>query len=380
MTLAATEATAGALPSKKSNVCPRYRDASQAQPCAPADNHMTCSRAEANARNAIWSPSSGLSGDAAGAHELPATPGQADMEPVGGLMSRATANTSIAHEVGQSITAIVCNAQAALRWLDPRQPNLREARLALGRIAESGEHAGEIVTLSRNFLKKEASHKRPLKANEAIDAIALSPETVSSDGMSATRQVAASARHGCDDCEFGAKLSDACPVRRVDETRLPRAMAHDAPRDRTAAPTAFPQQELQRARVTSFIEKRLDDPDLSIDCIARSCNMSVRSLHRAFATDPASSVSRYIWMRRVDHCAADLRDLSQVHRPITDICFSWGFNSTSHFSRLFKEQLGMTPRDYRAAFMPSGEGWDSTSHFDLSSSSTTAHDEHQDAA
>ena len=59
-------------------------------------------------------------------------------------------------------------------------------------------------------------------------------------------------------------------------------------------------------------------------------------------------------MRRVERCADDLRDPGQAHRPITDICFSWGFNSTSHFSRLFKERFGVTPRGYRAASRWSG--------------------------
>jgi len=98
--------------------------------------------------------------------------------------------------------------------------------------------------------------------------------------------------------------------------------------------------------------------------------MSLRSVHRAFATDPAGSASRYVWMRRVERCADDLRDPGQAHRPITDICFSWGFNSTSHFSRLFKERFGVTPRGYRAASRWSGGGKNATPR--LASSSAGA--------
>jgi AraC-like DNA-binding protein len=147
------------------------------------------------------------------------------------------------------------------------------------------------------------------------------------------------------------------PATRVSETGQEQAtlVARDAARDQLAAPGAVRRQERQRARLQSFIGSRLYDPDLSVDCIARACNMSVRSVHRAFAFDDPGSVSKYIRMRRVCHCAADLRDPRQANRSITDICFSWGFNSTSHFSRLFKEQLGVTPRDYREAFEWSGE-------------------------
>jgi AraC-like DNA-binding protein len=108
-------------------------------------------------------------------------------------------------------------------------------------------------------------------------------------------------------------------------------------------------EDLQRARIKGFIESQLDCPDLSIESIAHASGISVRGVHRAFATDPAGSVSKYIWLCRLNHCAAELRDPSQAHRPITEICFSWGFNSTSHFSRLFKEQFGCAPRDYRRA-------------------------------
>jgi transcriptional regulator GlxA family with amidase domain len=127
-------------------------------------------------------------------------------------------------------------------------------------------------------------------------------------------------------------------------------MAWDALREQLEAPPRPAHQDLLCARVKSFVESRLEDPDLSVESIAQACGMSVRSLHRAFAADPAGSVSHYVWMGRLRHCAADLRDPTQAHRTITDICFAWGFNSSSHFSRIFKGELGVAPRDYRAAF------------------------------
>ena len=142
-------------------------------------------------------------------------------------------------------------------------------------------------------------------------------------------------------------------VRRVGETGLQRAlaeMAWTALRDQFEEPTRLAHQDLQRARVKKYIESKLDDPDLSLETIAEACSMSLRSLHRAFAADPAGSVSKYLWTRRLNRCAVDLRDRTQVHRQVTDICFTWGFNSTSHFSRMFKEQFGASPRDYRMAF------------------------------
>jgi transcriptional regulator GlxA family with amidase domain len=75
--------------------------------------------------------------------------------------------------------------------------------------------------------------------------------------------------------------------------------------------------------------------------------MSLRGVHRAFEADPAGSVSKYIWTRRLSKCAAALRDPAHAQRSISDICFAWGFNSTSHFSRVFKDQYGVPPLRYR---------------------------------
>jgi AraC family transcriptional regulator, positive regulator of tynA and feaB len=127
------------------------------------------------------------------------------------------------------------------------------------------------------------------------------------------------------------------------------AMVWAALREQLEAPSPLSYQDRQRARIKTYIESQLGDPVLSVDAIAQACGMSVRSVHRAFDDDPAGSVSKYIWMRRLSHCADTLRDPRQAHRSITEICYSGGFNSTSHFSRLFKDQFGVCPREYRPA-------------------------------
>ena len=275
--------------------------------------------------------------------------------------------------MSQSILTIVYTAQAALRCLDADRPNLAEARLALGRIAEHGERVGDIAGSFGSFLKDGAAHERSFTLNEtAPDSIALIGDAVSSRDRSIISQLAAGPPRVSNDCQVVTKLADAFPVTCVSETTERRtiSIARDAAREQIPARSHSGHQARQRARLQSFIELRLDDPDLSVDRIARGCNMSLRSVHRAFATDPAGSASKYVWMRRVDRCAADLRDRRQAHRPITDICFSWGFNSTSHFSRLFKERLGVTPRDYRVVFKRSGEAKNSMPRLDPSSNST----------
>jgi AraC-like DNA-binding protein len=129
------------------------------------------------------------------------------------------------------------------------------------------------------------------------------------------------------------------------------SIAWDALREQIEAPLPEGRRAIVRARVKAHIERHLADPNLSVNSIAEACGISKRAIYRAFETDPAGSASNHIWMRRLDRCAAALRDPNQAHRPITDICFSFGFNSTSHFSRVFKERFSLAPREYRVGSM-----------------------------
>jgi AraC-like DNA-binding protein len=132
------------------------------------------------------------------------------------------------------------------------------------------------------------------------------------------------------------------------------AMTWDALREQLEGAPLMGRQEIRCARLKGYIESHLTDPELSVEDIAQACNTSVRSVHRALAADPAGSVWKYIWQRRLSHCAAELRDPRHAERSITDICFVWGFNSSSHFSRLFRDQFGIPPSEYRSAVSYSG--------------------------
>lgn len=124
-------------------------------------------------------------------------------------------------------------------------------------------------------------------------------------------------------------------------------MTWDALREQLAAPSPLTYLDAQRSRIKAYIDAQLGDPDLSVESIAQACGLSVRSLHRTFASDPAGSVSSQIWKLRLHRCADALRDPTDARRSIAAICRSWGFSSESHFSRLFKEQFGVSPRAYR---------------------------------
>src|SRR6202012_3101784 len=81
---------------------------------------------------------------------------------------------SIAHEVKQPLAATVANADAALRWLGGRTPDLEEVRQALARIIRDGNRAGDVIGRVRALITKAAPRTDSVDINEAIrEVIAL---------------------------------------------------------------------------------------------------------------------------------------------------------------------------------------------------------------
>lgn len=100
-----------------------------------------------------------------------------------------------------------------------------------------------------------------------------------------------------------------------------------------------------RERVRCHTERNLDDPELSIATIAAAMGCSKRYIHKAFnATD--MTVSKIIWDLRVERCRRELQRPDIAGVSITEICYSWAFNDSPHFS-LLKRRFGMAPREFR---------------------------------
>lgn len=111
---------------------------------------------------------------------------------------------------------------------------------------------------------------------------------------------------------------------------------------------ATTQLQAFRDRIRLHIGQHLRDPSLTLDQIASSLNCSMRHLHNAFQ-DEEDTLAHYIQRQRIQGCMRELADPARARRTITDIALSWGFNSTAHFSRVFREHTGRSPSDWRAS-------------------------------
>jgi len=101
-------------------------------------------------------------------------------------------------------------------------------------------------------------------------------------------------------------------------------------------------------RVAHFIETHLSEPSLSPALIAVAAGISVRHLYRIFAVK-GYTVTQWIRERRLEHCRTDLADPGLRERHITDVAFLWGFSDSAHFSRCFKQEFGVSPREFRTS-------------------------------
>ena len=80
-----------------------------------------------------------------------------------------TMAAAIAHEVNRPpITAMVTNANAALRWLTRTSPDFDEARTSLEHIVNDGRRVNDVIGSIRSMFKKDVHGRQLLDANEIV--------------------------------------------------------------------------------------------------------------------------------------------------------------------------------------------------------------------
>jgi signal transduction histidine kinase len=97
----------------------------------------------------------------------------------------------LTHELKQPLTAMVTNAQAALRFLLREKPDFMEVEGALREIARDGTRSGEIMHRLRNLLKKSEINQAPVDLNEvALEMVTLVQADFTAAGVSLSHDLA----------------------------------------------------------------------------------------------------------------------------------------------------------------------------------------------
>ncbi len=92
-----------------------------------------------------------------------------------------------------------------------------------------------------------------------------------------------------------------------------------------------------------YIIKHFKEP-ITLSEISDVVGISKRHLARVFQENTGQTINSYIVHLRLLHA---MRLLATTDRTVTDIMYDAGFSCTTHFYRVFREQTGKTPREYR---------------------------------
>lgn len=93
-------------------------------------------------------------------------------------------------------------------------------------------------------------------------------------------------------------------------------------------------------QIKAYLRRNLGDAEIDNEKIARSANMSVRTLLRLFAEEGTTPMRWLIQERLL--ASRQAIEAGQFER-VTDVAYAFGFVSLSHFSRSFKAVFGVSP-------------------------------------
>ena len=141
-----------------------------------------------------------------------------------------------------------------------------------------------------------------------------------------------------------------CPAGKLYTDHLIHALAYRVlifARDVSPSNTARPVSGLPNRILRRVVDKmRVLDDQLSLESLAQESGYSRVHFLRMFRAATGRSPHNYLLNLRIER-AREL--LSNPGLSLTDIALDCGFSSHSHFTRVFRQFLGVTPSEYRRA-------------------------------
>ncbi|GAA4742365.1 helix-turn-helix domain-containing protein [Nocardioides endophyticus] len=100
-------------------------------------------------------------------------------------------------------------------------------------------------------------------------------------------------------------------------------------------------------QVKEFVREHLTDRDLDPHTIAAANHVSVRHLYKTCAQADLH-LEQWIINERLAGAHEELARATSARLSITALARRWGFSSTSHFARRFRETYGLSPSEWQA--------------------------------
>ncbi len=160
----------------------------------------------------------------------------------------------------------------------------------------------------------------------------------------------------------GKSFSELMNSIRIEETKKhSNAMEADNPRGEKELPDDYPYTGRKQGyiveRLKEYIENHLDG-SLSRKELSGVVYLSEDYLSKVFATTTGMSLSSYVSSRRI---ARAQQLLAETNLTVSQIALRVGFSNFSYFSKIFREQTGKTPNEYRESVnLPQSYGYKET--------------------
>ncbi|WEL57540.1 AraC family transcriptional regulator [Pseudomonas kermanshahensis] len=106
-------------------------------------------------------------------------------------------------------------------------------------------------------------------------------------------------------------------------------------------PVAFPEWRVRKLH--TFVQQQLAE-DISLDDMADATGLSRRQFSRAFSAQMGETPFRWLNRLRIERAMVMLKESDVALYRIADEC---GFSDQSHFSKAFKQTVGVTPAVWR---------------------------------
>lgn len=103
------------------------------------------------------------------------------------------------------------------------------------------------------------------------------------------------------------------------------------------------------AQVQAYIKKNLSE-DISLQSLSEQVFLHPVYLSKIYKTETGEGLTDYILRIKMEHAAKLL--LSDRDCKVYEVAEKTGFQNPSYFIKVFRNQFGMTPLEYRKAYSP----------------------------
>lgn len=93
-----------------------------------------------------------------------------------------------------------------------------------------------------------------------------------------------------------------------------------------------------------FLEQNIN-MNINSDAVEREFNLTYKYMNRLFKAEVGESIKQYYSRNRMGAIARALRSTDD---NISNVCRRFGFDDPLYFSKVFKKEFGISPREYRS--------------------------------